>query len=256
MIRSQRSLSHIAKRLTDFYNYRAFFNFFSVHTNPIEAVVSEFLGKGKYPKDISIKTPTGLINLHTRSIIDFSTLNSIYCRRDYYVPNQFRTVIDIGSNVGFSTSFWLSRNKEAYVYAFEPNPYILVALQNNLAQFGNRYQINKQAVSSFSGETSFYVEDTGLYSSMDEINGTKISVDVIDINTILEKVIGERGKVDILKIDSEGQEVKTIQAINPIYWEHIECINIGDAHGIEQFIPSIYRHSPASAADRFIKIYK
>ncbi len=251
-----RSIGNIAKRLTDIYNYRALFNFFTVHTEPVKAIVSEFLGKGPYPKNVLVNTPTGTIKLHARSVIDFSTLNSIYCRRDYYVPAHFKTVVDIGSNVGFSSSFWLSRNKEAYVYAFEPNPYIQTALGNNLRQFGDRYQINEYAVSSFSGETSFYVENTGLYSSMDEIGGEKITVKVVDINTILDSVISERGKIDILKIDSEGQEVATIQAINPKYWEYIECINIGDARGIEKFIPSIYKHTPASAADQFVKILK
>jgi len=251
-----RSVKHLIYRITDIDNYKSILRFFNVHKNPFTAIKNEFFGKGAYPKNLPVKTPTGVINLHVRSVIDFSTLNCMFCRKDYYAPEGFKTVVDIGSNVGFSSAFWLSRNTDSYVYAFEPNPFILASLENNLKQFGKRYEISQSAVSAFSGETSFYVENTGLYSSMDEIAGEKITVKVVDINEILERVIKERGRVDILKIDSEGQEIPTIQAIDPKFWEYINCINIGDAHGVEKYVPSIFKHSIVSSADRFIRKQK
>ena len=75
------------------------------------------------------------------------------------------------------------------------------------------------------------LEKTGTYSSLNVIKKNyeyfdKEKVKVIDINDCLEKIIKENKEVDILKIDNEGEELKTVSSIKKNYWKYIKSINV------------------------------
>jgi len=50
------------------------------------------------------------------------TVNEIFCREDYYCNGSVNVVVDLGSNIGLSALYFLSRNDKAKVYLFEPDP--------------------------------------------------------------------------------------------------------------------------------------
>jgi len=43
----------------------------------------------------------------------------IFCRLDYLAKTDIKVVVDIGSNIGISALYFLSRNKQAKCYLFE-----------------------------------------------------------------------------------------------------------------------------------------
>lgn len=118
----RRNLSVVFERLRDIHNYKAFLRFLVVHPHPFRAMREEVFSKGIYPRIVPLRMPTGPCSAQLYSPADLSTLNLIFCRLDYYTPENTRIVVDIGSNIGLSALYWLTRNNQSIVYCYEPAP--------------------------------------------------------------------------------------------------------------------------------------
>jgi FkbM family methyltransferase len=205
---------------------------------------------GSYPRTIAIKTPTGPINVQLFSPADLSTLNLVFCRQDYYLPANTRVVVDIGSNIGLSALYWLTRNNESYVYCYEPSPTSYDRLLSNLRPFQGRFAAQREAVSNFRGSARLGIEPSGVNSSLELKSKDSVTCQVAHINDVLQQVITRHGQIDVLKIDSEDHELRTLQAIVPEYWARIRCINVG-CHGVSDSIPKEFQRSQLASAERF-----
>ena len=76
-----------------------------------------------------------------------------------------------------------------------------------------------------------------------------VECQVVHINDILERALARHGRIDVLKIDSEGHEVARRR--HPAeYWERIRCVNIG-CHGASDSIPKTFHRSQVASAERF-----
>jgi FkbM family methyltransferase len=172
-------------------------------------------GRGDYPYRCEVRTPLGLVapTLHTSH--DISTVNEIFCRRDYEAPADVRVVVDIGSNIGISGLYFLTRNREARCYLFEPNPRNVARLRENLAAFEGRYELQECAVGVENGEVEFGLEPTGRYGAIGLQSDEVIRVPCRDVNDVLDEVLEREDRIDILKLDTEGLEPPTIAAIRP-----------------------------------------
>jgi FkbM family methyltransferase len=246
----KRSLAEFGRRLLDRNNYKAIPRFFEVHDRPARVLFEEILSLGSYPRTLAIKTPSGPVDVELFSPADLSTLNLIFCRQDYYLPDDTRVVVDVGSNIGLSALYWLTRNNESFVYCYEPAPTSHDRLVANLRPFKDRFVARREAVSNFSGEARFGLETSGVYSSLDLNSSQHVTCQVLHINEVLEPVIRRHGQVDVLKIDSEGHELRTLEAVAPEFWKRIRCINV-DCTGGSQFIPPEFHRSRVASAERF-----
>jgi FkbM family methyltransferase len=246
----RRDFSEFARRTMDPNNFLAFARMFAVHHRPVRILFEEVFSKGLYPRTVTLKTPTGPLNLMLYSPADMSTLNLIFCRRDYFVPPETKVIVDIGSNIGLSSLFWLTRNDISFVYCYEPSPISFQRLTQNLQAYRNRVSISSHAVSNFTGIVKFGLEPSGVYSSLDLVSENSVECEVIHINKILGDVIQKHGAIDVLKIDSEGHEIRTLEAIEPGYWKHIRSINV-DVRDAVSVVPKEFHHSHHSSAERF-----
>lgn len=246
----RRRLRAFRKRLFDGSNYRAIPRFFGVHHHPIRMLFEDVFSLGHYPRTIAIKTPIGPVNVQLFSAADLATLDLVFCRRDYYLPENTKVVVDIGSNIGLSTLFWLTRNREAYVYCHEPSPVSYDRLVANLQLFQGRFSARREAVSDFRGTATLGIEPSGVNSSLELKSNNAVACQVVHINEILRAVVGQHGQIDVLKIDSEGHERRTLEAIAPEYWAHIRCVNIG-CHGSGESVPKDFQYSKVASAERF-----
>ena len=70
--------------------------------------------------------------------VDLSTVFGVFCREDYPPPAGSRVVIDIGANIGIATLFFVSRNREALVYAYEPVDDNVEMFRRNVGPFRDR----------------------------------------------------------------------------------------------------------------------
>lgn len=246
----KRTPAEFVRRLLDGNNYKSVPQFFAVHHRPIRAVIEEVFSLGQYPRVMAINTPRGVVNVQLLSAADFSTLNLIFCRQDYYTPENTRTVVDVGSNIGLSALYWLTRNDASYVYCYEPSPISHARLVKNLEPFKGRFVARAEAVSNFTGTADLGLEPSGVFSSLDLKSDNCVRCQVVHINEVLGPIIEQHGQVDVLKIDSEGHELRTLEAIAPQYWKHIRCVNV-DVEGASRYIPRDFYSSRVASAERF-----
>jgi FkbM family methyltransferase len=228
---------------------------FLVHDHPIQVILEEAFARHRYPWTVTLRTPMGRIQATLHSPSDLSTANLVFCRQDYYLPYASKAVIDIGSNIGLSTLFWLTRSPEAHVYCYEPAPRSYQRLLSNLGPYAGRFTPHELAVSDFRGTAELGMDPSGVHSSLDPSNRATefCEVRVQHINDVLEAVLQHHNRVDMLKLDNEGHELRTLRAIAPEMWGRIGCINVG-CHDNRAVIPQGFRKSRVGSAERFLQM--
>ncbi len=254
----RRDIFIFLKRIFSIENYKAFMRFKDVHTQPIKSVYQEIFSSGKYPRQIKFKSPTGIYEVKVYFPSDFSTFNLIFCRQDYYTPNNFKTVVDIGSNIWLSAIYWLTRNRYCKIYCYEPSTTNFKKLKDNLKIFDSRCFLNNLAVSNYDGVGYLNLEKNGIYSSLNVKNDSydytgKEKCKIIDINKCLEKILIDNSEIDILKIDNEGEELKTVSSISKDYWKYIKSISV-DGVDVCEYVPSNFTSDIVGSAQRFYKV--
>ena len=117
----KRNILTFLNRIFQIDNYIALINFFKVHKKPFTSIFNEIFSSGLYPAKIYFKTPIGVKSVKIYSPNDFSTFNLIFCRKDYAISTKDNVILDIGSNIGLSAIYWLTRNKKNLVHCYEPS---------------------------------------------------------------------------------------------------------------------------------------
>lgn len=147
---------------------------------------------------------------------------------------QHPVIFDVGANKGQSADFFLSIRPTANITSFEPNPSLFTFLINKYLGIKNIQVVNK-GVSSSKQILTFYINKLDLTSSFEQLNlsskylakkaqvmGVKpseIISDSIQIETIcLSDFIEEKNieHIDLLKIDTEGHELKCLNGLFPL----------------------------------------
>lgn len=211
-----------------FRHLKALFQIFLIIKSPLSFLYIYLTGKGTFPGVIKVKTPLGLIKISAYSYHDILTINEVFCRFDYKADNNDKIILDIGSNIGISALYFLTRSPLSYCYLYEPNPMCVERLRQNLEQFKKRYKLYEFAVSDFDGFVEFGTESTGRYGGIGLLRDDKINVECKSINGILENTLRGVEYIDILKIDTEGSELKTLLSISKNLLEKIRKIYIED----------------------------
>lgn len=190
-----------------------------------EVFLRYVLGGGTYPYSCRVKTPVGFIAPTLHSYYDLLTLNEIFFRGDYSVDQKPRVVVDLGSNIGLSALYFLTRHAQTRCYLFEPDPENIKRLRSNLSSFEGRYVLNPCAVADREEMVRFGRDvNSGRYGGIGLETGHYLEVPCRHINSVLEEVLQKEGRVDVLKIDTEGAELSTLKAIRPDLFQHIDDI--------------------------------
>ena len=253
----KRSFLTFVKRIVSIENYVAIIRFFKVHKSPFKSILNEIFSSGKYPKILSFNSPLGEAKVNLYSYNDFSTFNLIFCRQDYLYINKQKIILDIGSNIGLSTIFWLTRNKDTVVHCYEPSTENFEKLKKNLKDFDGRFFTFKKAVSSNNFSSYLNIEKSGVYNSISNLNKNKNyfkkeKCEVVSINSCIDRVIKQYGKIDLIKIDNEGEELKTVASIDSKYWEYIKCLNV-DGESVREYVPRNFNLTKLGSAQRYYK---
>ena len=205
-------------------NYIALARMPRLFTKPLDFGRRYFLGSGEYPYVCEIRTPLGRVAPTLYSHHDVWTANEVFARCDYAAGPDLDTAVDIGSNIGISALYFLTRNRNAQVFLYEPVPRNVERLRANLAPLAGRWHLDTRAVGPAAGAASFGWEATGRYGGIGVETGHSIEVEVAGINAVLETVLAQRSAIDVLKVDTEGLEVETVAAIDPHLLDRIGTI--------------------------------
>lgn len=155
--------------------------------------------------------------------------------KSYLKDKTNPTILDVGANVGNYSKTIFEVNQDAKVLAFEPHPSTFKKLIANIQS--EKFQAFNVGVGNSAGTLKLYDYDTkdgsshaSLYEDVikDLHKGNPIShsVEIITLDKLLnEKKISE---IDLLKIDTEGNEynvlqgIKSLLASNKIHAIHME----------------------------------
>jgi FkbM family methyltransferase len=172
-----------------------------------------FAGGGHYPWPCRIRTPTGEVAPTTYTHHDIFTVHEIFGREDYRAGPDLGVVVDIGSNIGISALYMLTRNRSSRCFLFEPVPRNAERLCANLTGYESRYELTEAAVAPTGGTVRFTVEETGRYGGIGVAGTEQIDVECLAVADVLGGVLEREATIDLLKIDTEGAERSTIAAI-------------------------------------------
>lgn len=245
MMIGKRKVSEYTEAAFQPQHYRALFNMWRRYPRFWDNTWRYFSGKGDYPCDIEVRTPVGTVSIRLYSYHDLLTVNEIFCREDYRAGPELRFVVDVGSNIGISALYFLTRNATSRVHLYEPVPANVAKLRDNLAGLEERYALQEVAVADTAGPVSFGVEPTGRYGGIGVQTQETLTVDCLAIDDVLERALEETDEIDVLKIDTEGMEVRTVSAIRSDLLDRIGVIYFETDKRVDLF-PDRFSSSYAS----------
>jgi len=193
-------------------NYRALLAMPGRYPDLGDAAGRYLLGRGTYPTRVAVRTPMGLVRPTLWSHHDMFTVNEVFCRRDYAAGAEDRRVVDLGSNIGISGLYFLTRGPDVRCRLYEPDPRNVERLRENLEAFEDRYELETVAVADFEGEADFGLSPSGRYGGLGVDSGTTTRVRCLHIDAVLEDVLSDWDEIDVLKVDVEGMEARLLEA--------------------------------------------
>jgi FkbM family methyltransferase len=161
---------------------------------------------------------------------------------EYSLPSNVRlddvrVVLDIGANIGVAALYFARAFPHAVVHAFEPEPGNCAVLQAN-AQSIARIRPHAFALGAQDGEIT-------LFDSDDKTNFGGYSTHGMGVDPTRSKTVPVRhaagalsqlgiGRVDIIKIDTEGSEWEILTAMGRATLKDVRVI-LGELHGRRDF---------------------
>ena len=158
---------------------------------------------------------------------------------EYWVPNEVdpQVILDIGGNIGTTSVYYSNIFPLAKIFTFEPVPSNYVLLEKNTSGLENVKIFNVGLSNEDKVAMMFSCEDsdnTGGFSLFDlEVDtSTKQEVVIKKASSFLAEI--GVGKVDLIKIDTEGSEYDILTAMDDEMLSGVRWI-IGELHGERDF---------------------
>ncbi|MCF6118170.1 MAG: FkbM family methyltransferase [Mesorhizobium sp.] len=238
--RHHRSVHAIFKGLMNPQNISAVAKILGQCNRPIDFLRRYLsLGGGEYPVSYVISTPTGKAKVTAFNADDVITINEVFFRGDYGDSRKKEVIVDFGSNVGISAIYFLTRHSGNFVYCFEPLPQNIERLKKNLKAFEGHFELNPVAVGYANGTVEFGWEPSGRYGGIGQPLADKMTVQCVDSNKALERVIKKHSRIDLLKIDIEMLEREITERIPMELSRLIERIAI-EWHFVNNPLPATH----------------
>lgn len=196
-----------------------------------------FTGRGEYPYRCDVRTPHGIVTPTLFSPDDMITVNEVFCREDYRAGSELEVVVDIGSNIGISALYFLTRSPRSRLWLYEPVPRNVERMRANLARFEGRWRLDQAAVADHDGSARFGVEPSGRYGGLDPRHADSIEVRVRHIDSVIREVLDQESRIDLLKIDSEGSEARTLRSAAPELLARVGIIYLEDTMALASSLP-------------------
>ena len=144
----------VAREILRGHNYLALWRMRRVYPAFRENAARYFLGRGEYPYACRVRTPAGIVAPTLFSRDDMWTVNEVFCRQDYGADASSRAVVDVGSNIGISALYFLTRNPTAASGSTSRCPRNVERLRRNLAGYEDRYAVPRSRSPSVRGAPS------------------------------------------------------------------------------------------------------
>jgi FkbM family methyltransferase len=164
---------------------------------------------------------------------DLATLWTTFARGYHLPPRELgspSTIWDLGANIGLTMAHFLCLFPRARVLGVEMDRDNVGLARQNLASWGDRYELAHAAVWPSDGEVSYrrWPGGTNNYQATEEVEG--LHVQALSLNTLM----AERPEtVDYLKVDIEGAE-RAVLNEDTDWSANVRCLKV-ELHGQYSF---------------------
>ncbi len=158
---------------------------------------------------------------------------------EYAMPEQFSPglILDIGANIGATTRFFLREYPNAQICCFEPVKSNFEVLQKNVAAFPNVRAFNFGLGQKTETIEIFHSDNPNNFGGFSrfQAGSNPQSTTTVLIKSCAEFFAEEKiGKIDLIKIDTEGAEYDILTAMPPERLAEARWI-IGELHSQNDF---------------------
>jgi FkbM family methyltransferase len=192
---------------------------------------------------------------------DFDLFRNIFLfgEMDFWRSSLCRSpqvILDLGANVGFASSYFLSLFPGAFVLAVEPDPANFEICKRTLARYGDQAKAVEGAVWDSCGQLAL---SRGTFRDGREWAtqvrppepGESCSVTAFDMPALL--AMCPRNEVDILKIDIEGSEAVLFSGDTGEWLQRVRniCIETHDSECAEAVVGALapYRYRTGNTGE-------
>jgi FkbM family methyltransferase len=155
------------------------------------------------------------------------TLAEVFVRREYGSLERFRTIVDVGANMGSFAVYAAQFCPEARIYCYEPEQQNFGLLKQNIEinRLEGRVLAFQCAVASHSGRRELAVGESPVNSFHISPNGA--SHQTVDCTTLSSIFADQRLEViDLLKLNCEGAEYEILEGSSETDLERIANIRL------------------------------
>lgn len=135
-------------------------------------------------------------------------------------------VLDIGGHIGCFALAVATRSSGARVHVYEASPSTAAWLSRNVAANGLRDRISAHqvAIADHRGSLEFADNDGG--SSLNGLTAPTGSTHLVEVPSITfaDAVAEAGGRVDVVKIDTEGAEYDMVLRSDPASWQSVQRV--------------------------------
>lgn len=200
--------------------------------NLIRRLLYTILGKSLYFKTVS----SSFLALYKTGILSgFQKFKTHYLVKEFIRKNDI--IIDIGANLGYYTSIFAEQaGTDGKVYAVEPVKLYMDILKTNTSKYNNIDYI-PYALSDSEGESAMGIESGKKFRhGLTKIISDEKKLQDMEAYSVMRKtpesVFGELDRLDYIKCDIEGHEIKVIpgfkkliEKFNPLIQIELEKTN-------------------------------
>jgi FkbM family methyltransferase len=164
---------------------------------------------------------------------DLDVFSQIFLFHEYRCLSGIESpslIVDLGANVGYASTYFLSKFKNCPVIAVEPDPANFVELQNNVAPYGRRVTTIQAAVWPRPERIKLDHPGQGQEWGVRVKPSADGAVQAVTIPELL-KVSGQ-DRISLLKIDIEGAEIDLFKSGTEEWLNKVDNIVI-ELHGEE-----------------------
>jgi FkbM family methyltransferase len=160
-------------------------------------------------RPITVRLSTGeRLSIRPRPASDLDTACEVFLLQNYrcprpLAPEEIRTIVDVGANVGYTCLYWRRTFPGARVLAFEPHPAHADQIARHLALNGltaDAVEVCRAAAAAHSG-AAYLVSAESASRVVGRRRDDAIPIEAVDF---FQRV--GPGAIDLLKIDIEGGE--------------------------------------------------
>jgi FkbM family methyltransferase len=185
------------------------------------------------PDELVFRTPAGLTvhcpNLPGARVPVYEVFAEDAYRTGWFLRDarDDAVAVDVGGHIGCFTLDFCHRHPRGRVVAYEASPATAAWLERNVAANGlaARVEVHRQAVSSEAGTIEF--ADNAGGSSLNGLTApvgtTTITVPAVPVAQVLRDA-ARGGRVDVVKIDTEGAEYDVVLSSSPDDWAVVERV--------------------------------